>query len=723
MRRQTYVLVAHCLLVLESPTFGFVLDEVILKDIIFPGSSKCTTNDSTEISFVHTPSPSYWDPINANLESKKFMAQMTHNDSDPSKSWTVRFGHGGDIYSMISGYGEAIPPQTKDFSVWVDEVTQAVTVDLTQNNCAEADECYYIHQAGAYFRPGTFDYLNETFYSPNVAKHCEGNTCIFATWGQIASIPTVHESDLIYVHQYRNCGNGVLEYTQMFIGYFGGQLAYLNMPWAGVRTSSLPDIYLSNTDFTMQPKLGTIQNWGVNDILLDLPETGGYTTFAQDVENDPGKNAALSYVHGICDEYSDSSNNYFRAPSRMRFGLSQRDFTVWTTNGRLTSRSSDNSFVHRQFLINDKFGNITAQALNLYDEAYGDMLTPSDYNGRTLEIYSVDSNTFGVAAASDLGGTQTTCAKGTSVCVGSTVPRSGHVPFFQISCGNSKYFGSNKYIFAADRDNEGRIRSYVCEGKGVGVTPELKMLGFFEIGMCNSLQEATYDPDFCDEEPTANPTVSPTAVPTNEPTDAPTDSPTDSPTLEPTDAPTAAPTLEPTFAPTESPTEKTREPTANPTVPPTAVPTNEPTDTPTFVATDSPTDSPTDSTTLEPTAAPTAAPTLEPTFAPTESPTEAPITCEDSGLPISHRGRLISCAQVAARGACSNPKASSHCPQSCDECQEYACENSLAPWKINGKKANCGILANLDPSDIAYFCAASSALSTTCRSTCGFCNN
>jgi len=480
-------------------TLGFDLDEVILKDIMHQkGSSQCTNGGNTDISFVHTPSPSYWDKTNADKEPKNFMAQMTHSESDPNRSWTVRFGKGGNIYSMIGGYGESIPPQTQGFSSWVDEVTQAVAVDISQNNCAISSECYYIHQSGTYFED--VDYLNETFYSPNVGKYCEGNTCIFATWGQIAKTPTIFKSDLLYVHQYRDCDNGVIEYTQLFVGYFGGQIAYLNMPWAGVRTSSLPDLYLSNLDSTMADKEDPIQLFNVETKMPELREMGGYSTFAQNQASDPLNNAALSYVHGIHEEYSDPSHNYFRAPSRIRFGKSGRDFTVFTVNGRITSTDSGNSFVHRQYLINDSLGNIASQAQPLIREAQGDMLTQADFSGRSLTVYSENSSLFGVAAASKLGGTSTTCSTGTVQCTGSTVPTSGHVPFFAIKCGSLNYFGADKYHFAPSPDSAGFNRAYVCDGQPVGVLPELKLLGFFpEDGSCGSLSsDAVYDSNFCD---------------------------------------------------------------------------------------------------------------------------------------------------------------------------------------------------------------------------------
>ena len=79
----------------------------------------------------------------------------------------------------------------------------------------------------------------------------------------------------------------------------------------------------------MAPKEENMQRWGENDKLLTLAETGGYSTFAQDITKNAESTAALSYVHGVCTECSDTNNKYFRAPSRFRFGIAGRDFTVF----------------------------------------------------------------------------------------------------------------------------------------------------------------------------------------------------------------------------------------------------------------------------------------------------------------------------------------------------------------------------------------------------------
>merc|ERR1712183_442449 len=95
-------------------------------------------------------------------------------------------------------------------------------------------------------------------------------------------------------------------------------------------------------------------------------------------------------------------------------------------------------------------------------------------------------------------------------------------------------------------------------------------------------------------------------------------------------------------------------------------------------------------------------------------------TCVDSGLPVLVQGRSYSCATIQAGGACSNPLAASHCPFTCGACDEYGCEDSMAP--LTGG-FTCDQAVNYDPDFIATKCAESDDLATTCRKVCDFCNN
>ena len=144
---------------------------------------------------------------------------MSNVDPVGDKSWTIRIGTGGNMYSHYAPdmYGETLPPQVHAEAPWIDEVQQSVSVNTQLNEVDGDGKLYYIHQAGAYQRddPGILSTAEDPFYSPGLARHCEGNYCMFASWGTQAHVATPYTSPVIYVNKYVNCGGGVIEHVQM----------------------------------------------------------------------------------------------------------------------------------------------------------------------------------------------------------------------------------------------------------------------------------------------------------------------------------------------------------------------------------------------------------------------------------------------------------------------------------------------------------------------------
>ena len=188
----------------------------------------------------------------ADHEEDVFLAEMGHKDTnDANKSWSLRVGSGGNIYSYIGAYGEVIPPQYHDNGPFVDEVWQTVAVDTTVNNPA-AGKSWFIHQAGTYEKDdGVLG--DDPFFSPNTVKYCdkEKRECGFASWGQQAHTPTQFQSHVLYYTRFKDCGNGVLETVWGFHNMAGDHKSvpnYLNVPWGGVRGSILSDVAHAHKD-------------------------------------------------------------------------------------------------------------------------------------------------------------------------------------------------------------------------------------------------------------------------------------------------------------------------------------------------------------------------------------------------------------------------------------------------------------------------------------------
>ena len=105
-------------------------------------------------------------------------------------------------------------------------------------------------------------------------------------WGQQAHLATPHQSDLLYFNSYRDCGGGVIEMTSVIHNAaedldHGVELTYMNIPWGGVRHSNLRDVFLSKPNGIIELDFPPKSFFG--DGIVELRDTGGYTTFAEQV--------------------------------------------------------------------------------------------------------------------------------------------------------------------------------------------------------------------------------------------------------------------------------------------------------------------------------------------------------------------------------------------------------------------------------------------------------
>ena len=176
----------------RSYRHGTDLDAALLSDVLPPISTKCIesgrhSSGHGSFSFVHTPppSPSYDDgdddgdgsdrtTFSSNAlkhDRQLFQASITHTNPNFNRTWSLRIGTGGNIYSFLGPWGdyhqdgttpkqvqvqeaaEAIPPQMWQFSPFVDEVIQVVPTDLSRNVPDKDDDGihshWFVHQVRA----------------------------------------------------------------------------------------------------------------------------------------------------------------------------------------------------------------------------------------------------------------------------------------------------------------------------------------------------------------------------------------------------------------------------------------------------------------------------------------------------------------------------------------------------------------------------------------------
>ena len=134
--------------------------------------------------FESSQDESNWDSLHADLEEDVFLAKMQHIDDNVNRSWTIRFGQAGNIYSFVGPMGETVPPQENTNAPWIDEVWQAVQPlgPGGDNDNDPSTDKYFIHEAGAYQRDG--NYTEKPFYSPTIGSYCNNDEgeCGFASW-------------------------------------------------------------------------------------------------------------------------------------------------------------------------------------------------------------------------------------------------------------------------------------------------------------------------------------------------------------------------------------------------------------------------------------------------------------------------------------------------------------------------------------------------------------
>jgi len=97
--------------------------------------------------------------------------------------------------------------------------------------------------------------------------------------------------------------------------------------------------------------------------------------------------------------------------------------------------------------------------------------------------------------------------------------------------------------------------------------------------------------------------------------------------------------------------------------------------------------------------------------------------CTDSLTPfVTGSGVIKGCPFIANDlQRCNAVGVSSHCPETCDACDLYACEDSSLQFKFRRDEYYCIVLEQLDEDRKARACEIE-LISSTCRASCGYCD-
>lgn len=339
---------------------------------------------------------------------------LIHKDSDSIRNWSIGIGKGSQIFSLKGAFGECIPPQHHPGAPWIDEVIQMVAVNRTENNREKIrtievlyedtlgdshigltgckDSAYFIHQAGVYQRDTAIQ--KEYFFSPILVQKSDHNSFGTICWPQQAHVHNIHRSQALYWQQIKDLDNGVIEVTYGVYNYGLTPLDYFNMPWGGVRRTSLPIHKLSQPDGSAEVKDGAFGD-GLHE---KLSNTGGWALFTS---ADTPQAPALTYVFGkdkhlgkrrYESQWDSSYWRYGYAGTMTAYkGIGPRDFFVGVVNPRVTVKSGE-FFYWRWYLVAGPQNEVVHQSQQLSDSVEYGYLTFKASEATLLNVYASDNS-------------------------------------------------------------------------------------------------------------------------------------------------------------------------------------------------------------------------------------------------------------------------------------------------------------------------------------------
>ena len=284
-----------------------------------------------------------WHP---GLDERSVFHALLQHKSVEERNWELGIGKGGQIYSMYSSFGEAMPPQTLE-SRWMDEVWQFTTIYGRRHGTDLPRELHpqgnaFVHQSGIYTRGKDA----KPFYSPILATRHDPKCRAYSvvSWGQTPTA-SINRSGILVYARYRDLGAGVIEVTYIIYNFENEPVSNLS-PWGGVRTSVFPEHVVSKPDGGY--RFFDPFNYGYKGCRINFEETGGWAAAVQNAENPAGY--AIGVVFG---RNLDRKGEHAGKP-RYDCGDSRhgtRDYTVQATVIKIKDRPFTPHLLRMYFVI------------------------------------------------------------------------------------------------------------------------------------------------------------------------------------------------------------------------------------------------------------------------------------------------------------------------------------------------------------------------------------
>lgn len=297
------------------------------------------TNGVFSFSTMFSNSDSHWEIDWSETHVFLNMMKYTH-PTDVNKSFELRLGKGGQVYSFKSNFGEAIPPQWRqkydengsivdestpsidngniltekgNWAPWVDEVWQLVNSDQNDKITEDGIENVKnrnVHQAGSYlnnYAHRESDHTEKPFYSPIVASYYDEENQEFTAVNWVQSEdpsylydgrsdcnpchPDPFKPATLFYTKYKNLGDGIIQVDYFMTNHHETrETRFFNVPFIGIRKSSLPFSFMSNPDNTYNSLV--LPDWGEGATIRNI-ETKGWFAVSNDQN---GNGASLAFV-------------------------------------------------------------------------------------------------------------------------------------------------------------------------------------------------------------------------------------------------------------------------------------------------------------------------------------------------------------------------------------------------------------------------------------------